>query len=53
MATYTVLTWDHEGGDWEPEAQGISLWALRPILRGLYGRGYDRDISILVERDDA
>lgn len=42
---------DHsQDGDWTEVAQMQSLWALRAIVRDLEARGYDRYLSIAVDR---
>ncbi len=56
MPTYTVSKYDtgdtpNDPWDWVVFAASVSLWELRPILRELYGLGYDRDLSIHVQRD--
>ncbi len=56
MPTYTVSTYDtgatpDDPWDWTVFARSVPLWGLRAILHELYGRGYDRDLSIHVQRD--
>lgn len=51
-ATYCVYSWDHEIDDWHPEAEVSSAMRMRAPIRELLGRGYDWDLSILVERSD-
>lgn len=47
---YKVSVWDHDRNDWRAYVTRTRKWGLRKVLRTLYGYGYDRDLSILVER---
>jgi hypothetical protein len=48
--TYVVSTWDHDEQRWAIRACGLTLWGLRPLIRQLYGEGWDI-VSIFVERE--
>jgi hypothetical protein len=57
MNTYRISTHDPgdefpDGWGWTVRMAGLPLWALRGAIREMRGRGYDDDVSILVERED-
>jgi hypothetical protein len=54
--TYRLSTYDpgdDEDADWgwTVRVSGLGLWGLRAALRDFRGRGYEDDVSILVERE--
>lgn len=57
MPSYRVSTYDvgdtpDDPWRWSVIARNVTKWGLRAVLRTLYGRGYDRDLSILVAREE-
>lgn len=50
-ATYRVSWWDHEAARFVTEWSGLTLGGMRRAYRELLGRGFDPDVSILVERE--
>ncbi len=49
---YRLLVWDHEKDDWEIAFDNLYSFQVRDGLRKLLGRGYDLDLSILIQRFD-
>jgi len=49
--TYCVSTWDHERDAWTPVYRRVNKWGLRPVLRELYGLGWDvPSLQVLCEQ---
>ena len=48
---YSIYWWDHEEHDWHLHSQSVNIWHMRQCIRYLVGRGFDRDVSILIDRD--
>ncbi len=48
---YRISVWDHEDCDWTLKACGVLRFHLRKRVDELMAQGYDREASILIERD--